>query len=88
MTDVSLNCKGYIAILGTIQLSLMFTNHIDLKDINKPDLALNNLQWLICHKTQPNLTKQVSIDLRVNGNEEVLYTHQSFKTEASLLNGV
>ena len=20
----------------------------------KKDLALNNLQWLICHKTQPN----------------------------------
>ena len=23
----------------------------------KPDLALNNLQWLICHKTKPNQTK-------------------------------
>ena len=23
------------------------------------DLALNNLQWLICHKTQPNQTKWV-----------------------------
>ena len=23
----------------------------------KKDLALNNLQWLICHKTQPNQTK-------------------------------
>ena len=23
----------------------------------KEDLALNNLQWLICHKTQPNQTK-------------------------------
>ena len=22
--------------------------------IYKEDLALNNLQWLICHKTQPN----------------------------------
>ena len=21
----------------------------------KPDLALNNLQWLICHKTKPHL---------------------------------
>ena len=21
----------------------------------KEDLALNNLQWLICHKTKPNL---------------------------------
>ena len=23
------------------------------------DLALNNLQWLICHKTKPNLTRTV-----------------------------
>ena len=23
----------------------------------KMDLALNNLQWLICHKTKPNATK-------------------------------
>ena len=23
----------------------------------KKDLALNNLQWLICHKTQPNQTQ-------------------------------
>ena len=23
----------------------------------KMDLALNNLQWLVCHKTQPNQTK-------------------------------
>ena len=22
--------------------------------VHKKDLALNNLQWLICHKTQPN----------------------------------
>ena len=25
----------------------------------KEDLALNNLQWLICHKTKPNQTKPV-----------------------------
>ena len=23
----------------------------------KQDLALNNLQWLICHQTKPNQTK-------------------------------
>ena len=23
--------------------------------MNKPNLAFNNLQWLICHKTKPNL---------------------------------
>ena len=27
---------------------------IYLIDMYKEDLALNNLQWLICHKTQPN----------------------------------
>ena len=26
--------------------------------MNKKDLALNDLQWLICHKTTPNQTKQ------------------------------
>ena len=27
----------------------------------KEDLALNNLHWLICHKTKPNQTKPNSI---------------------------
>ena len=26
----------------------------------KPDLALDNLQWLVCHKTKPNQTKLIS----------------------------
>ena len=29
-------------------------NHIYLLNMYKDDLALNNLQWLIRHKTQPN----------------------------------
>ena len=29
-------------------------NHIYLIYKYKKDLALNNLQWLICHKTKPN----------------------------------
>ena len=29
-------------------------NHIYLIYMYKEDLALNNLQWLICYKTQPN----------------------------------
>ena len=29
-------------------------NHIYLINMYKEDLALNNLQWLICHKTKPN----------------------------------
>ena len=29
--------------------------------MNKPDLALNNLQWLICCKTKPNQTKPIQV---------------------------
>ena len=29
-------------------------NHIYLIYMYKKDFALNNIQWLICHKTQPN----------------------------------
>ena len=32
----------------------MFTNHIYSMNMHKEDLALNNLQWLICHKTKLN----------------------------------
>ena len=27
----------------------------------KPDLALNNLQWLICHKIKPNQNLPISL---------------------------
>ena len=29
--------------------------------MSKEDLALNNLQWLICHKSQPNLSFKMSL---------------------------
>ena len=32
--------------------------------MNKPDLALNNLQWLVCHKTKQNQTKPTSREKR------------------------
>ena len=35
----------------------VITNDIYLIYMYKQDLALNNLQWLICHKTKPNQTK-------------------------------
>ena len=41
----------------------MFTNHRYLIYMNKPDLVLNNLQWLICHKTKP-IIKFFSIENR------------------------
>ena len=40
--------------LGLFKNVNMFINHIYLIFMYKEDLALNNLQWLICHKTQPN----------------------------------
>ena len=30
------------------------TIHLQIIYMYKDDLALNNLQWLICHKTKPN----------------------------------
>ena len=30
----------------------MFRNHIYLIYMYKPDLALNNLEWLICYETK------------------------------------
>ena len=63
-----LNCYCYIAILETIcvqkkwvqsHLKLLSTKYVYksyLIYMYKLDLALNNLQRLICHKTQPNQT--------------------------------
>ena len=46
----------------------MFTNYIYLIDMYKKDLALNNQQWLVCHKTKPNQTKPRTWDsLSVQG---------------------
>ena len=37
-------------------LNITKQNHIYLIYMYKEDLALNNLQWFICHKTKPNPT--------------------------------
>ena len=37
----------------------MFTNHIYLICMNKPDLALDNLQRLVCYKTKSNGEKRI-----------------------------
>ena len=60
-----LNCDCYIEILETIELCAkkssgsykniiykMYLQIIYLIYMYKEDLALNNLQWLICHKTK------------------------------------
>ena len=50
--------------------------------MNKNDLALNNLQWLICHKTKPNQTKPIYLmymyknDLALN-NLQWLICHRT-----------
>ena len=41
----------------------------------KEDLALNNLQWLICHKTQPN---QIIYILYMYKEDSALYNLQWF----------
>ena len=37
----------------------------------KEDLALNNLQWLICHKTQPN-------QIKLNQTKPIMLLYQLF----------
>ena len=42
-------------------------NHIYLICMYKEDFALNNLQWLICHKTKQNyFTVCKQIDIKLN----------------------
>ena len=40
-------------------------NHTYLIYMNKEGLTLNDLQWLICHKTQPNQIKSYVFDIYV-----------------------
>ena len=57
----------------------------------KEDLALNNLQWLICHKTQPNQSYIFNIyiyykeDLALN-NPQWLISHKTNKTNSHIFN--
>ena len=48
--------------------------------MNKKYLALNNLQWLICHKTQPNQTKPNPIYLIYN-----IYLFQTILLSVSIV---
>ena len=41
----------------------------------KEDLALNNLQWLICHKTKPNILEYFD-NLFVAFKVEVIVLHR------------
>ena len=58
------------------------------------DLALNNLQWLICHKTKLNQTKLTdftssgSSEPESYANEEVLHISQSSRSGISPSDGL
>ena len=57
-----------MAILGAIYFYwVIFTKHIYLMSLYKPDLALNILKLLISHKTKPNQT--ISNDIYLEGKE-------------------
>ena len=45
------------------------------------DLALNNLQWLICHKTKPNQYEYVAVHFlcKKKKNHFILYSKHIFK---------
>ena len=50
--------------------------------IYEEDLALNNLQWLVCHKTKPNqLSKEQKLQKELKRNQNEYYTkmQETFK---------
>ena len=58
----------------------------------KKDLALNNLQWLICHKTQPNQIRGCprgvmvkAMDCEIVVHEIVLQSHYYVHLQANTL---
>ena len=66
MTDVKLwllysSTWNYLIMLKKGHLQNVFTNHIYLIYMYEQELALNNLQGLICHKTQTNQTITLSV---------------------------
>ena len=44
-------------------INKMCLHIIYLEFLYEEDLALNNLQWLICHKNKPNQTKPFNFNL-------------------------
>ena len=57
--------KWLMLILFLNVINKMFTNHIYLINMNEQDWALNNLQWLICHKIQTNQPYDKSINILI-----------------------
>ena len=73
-------------------LQNMFTNHIQY--MYKKDLALNDLQRLICHKTKPNQIKPIHLAIRelplvaipVNKHCYSSWPHELFTYRSSVFN--
>ena len=73
--SLMLNCYCHISILEFHCMQKKNKEHRFIKkcyqkNVNKlyismykPDLALNNPQWLICHKTKPNPQEGVNNDM-------------------------
>ena len=91
MINIEWNYLGLIEILETIYLCAKKLSWVSLKMLStkctnciliymcKEDLALNNLQWLICHKTKPNhiyLIYMYKEDLALN-NLQWLICHKN-----------
>ena len=61
-------CKKEQVHLRMLSTKCVYKSYIYLIYMYKVDLALNNLQWLICHKTQSNqiITFIRSISVQIN----------------------
>ena len=40
--------------------------------IDKKDLALNNSQWLVCHKTKPNQSKPIIVKSNTEYTSDII----------------
>ena len=52
--DIHLNVYKQMTDAKLLLFHSNTQNHLTVYKKNEPELALNNLQWLMCHKTQPN----------------------------------
>ena len=48
--------KRALVCLRILSIKCVYKSYIYLIYMYEQDMALNNLQWLICHKTEPNQT--------------------------------
>ena len=61
MGQIELNCVLMLNRVVWNRTAFVFKTELFEKELficMKTDLALINLQWLMCHKTQPNQTNQ------------------------------